>query len=110
MEIYEMIVERLSRDDVKALRLTCKEIEFRITNVLLKTMVVPFNTEIYGMLLDAEGEGKMSEYSHLKGPYRISWGNPVDRNVAKGSGVDLFKGFGHHIKRFGMSFEVDEGT
>lgn len=26
-----------------------------------------------------------------------------------GCGMRIFKDFGHHINRFGMSFEIDEG-
>jgi hypothetical protein len=110
MEIYHMILEHLSRDDVKALRLTCKEIEFRISNILLQTVVVPFNTEIYGMLHDVKGKGKLSELSTLPSSGRLAWKNSGNLNVYNGHGVDVFRGFGHHIKRYGMSFEVDEGT
>lgn len=38
------------RDDIKSVRLACKEFEHYIFCILFRTVVVPFNTEIYGML------------------------------------------------------------
>ena len=121
--MYQLIVKDLSRDDVKALRMTCKEIEFRISHLLFETVVVPFNTEIYGMLLSdviAQREnngqdtedmlGKMIEFSQLSAKNGLVWKNLGDSDMYNGHGVDVFKGFGPFIRRYGMSFEVDEGV
>jgi hypothetical protein len=109
MEIYGQIIKHLTRDDLKALRLTCKEIEFRITKTLLQTVVVPFNTEVYDLLHRVEEKSKPSDLSTLLSSHRLGSTNPDSLNGANGHGVDVFRGFGHHIKRFGMSFEVTEG-
>lgn len=102
-EIYEMILGILSRDDIKNLRSTCKEIEFRMSHALFETVVLPFNPEIYGMLCGTrrlDGSSKLPEF--LRKGYR-------DPDLYIGHGLEVFKGFGPHIKKYGMSFEVDEG-
>ncbi|KAF1986329.1 hypothetical protein K402DRAFT_332809 [Aulographum hederae CBS 113979] len=80
-EILDHIAKYLSRDDMKALRLTSWELENHFSARLLHTVVVPFNTEIYGMIHEA--------------------------NSVVGHAIDVFKGFGPHIERFGMAFEID---
>jgi hypothetical protein len=116
LEVYEMIVLHLSRDDIKAMRLTCKEIEWRVSHFLFKTVVVPFNTEIYGMLQgvsetspdkNGKGKGKQRQSEPTTGPNLI-WKNISSSDVYNGHGIDVFRSFGPHMKRFGMSFEVDE--
>jgi hypothetical protein len=110
-EIYYLIVERLSRDDIKAMRLTCKEFERHLSCILFKTVVVPFNMEIYGMLqglslarVDAKGKDK----GNAKAAVPEFWKNSKDEDIYTGHGVDVFRSFGPRMKRFGMSFEVDE--
>ena len=111
-EIYYLITESLSRDDIKAMRLTCKEMEHHLSCILFKTVVVPFNTEIYGMLhglpprkLDAKGKGKAKAVA----PGDVEfWQNSKEEDIYTGYGVDVFRSFGPRMKRFGMSFEVDE--
>jgi hypothetical protein len=112
-EIYYLIAESLSRDDIKALRLACKEMEHHLSCILFKTVVVPFNTEIYGMLLglsqpkkvDVKGKGKATA---PKSDGLEFWKNAKDEDIYTGHGVDVFRSFGPRMKRFGMSFEVDE--
>ncbi|KAF2843493.1 hypothetical protein M501DRAFT_1006046 [Patellaria atrata CBS 101060] len=84
-EVYENICDYLSRDDLKAMRLSCSEFDRMMAQVLFETAVVPFNTEIYDMVKSDQ----------------------LTVRDVKGPGVDVFKGFGHRIKRFGMSFEVN---
>ncbi|KAF2673672.1 hypothetical protein BT63DRAFT_421808 [Microthyrium microscopicum] len=121
-EMYSMILSHLSRDDIKSLRLTCKEIELRISSKLFETVVVPFNTEIYGMLQGIKsfpskkapgknkGKGKMKETEETEGIEggKLVWKNLATNDVYNGHGIDVFRGFGPHMKKFGMSFEVDE--
>ena len=111
LEIYELIMSNLSRDDVEALRLTCKEIEYRISHILFKTVVVPFNPEIYGMLHRPRrlSGSKKSSTPSARGLSKFFWQGKCDPNLYIGHGVDVFRGFGPHIKKYGMSFEVDEG-
>jgi hypothetical protein len=109
-EIYYLITDHLSRDDVKAMRLTCQEFERHISCVLFRTVVVPFNTEIYGMLrgtintkADVKGKGKM-KVADVVG----FWKNSKADDIYTGYGIDVFRSFGPRMKKFGMSFEVDE--
>lgn len=50
VEIVEIIAEYLNRDDIKALRMVNHELHRFVSRVLFRTVVVPFNTEICGML------------------------------------------------------------
>ena len=112
-ELYASIISYLSRDDIKAMRLTCKEFEHHVSHALFENLVVPFNTEIYGMLqatqnikVDLKGKGKSkSNDSNSAG---LSWQNANDDDIYTGHGINVFKGFGPHIKKYGMSFEVSE--
>jgi hypothetical protein len=112
-ELYASIVGYLSRDDIKAMRLTCTEFEHHVSHALFENVVVPFNTEIYGMLqatqntkVDVKGKGKSkSGDSNSAG---LSWQNANDDDIYTGHGINVFKGFGPHIKKYGMSFEVSE--
>jgi hypothetical protein len=108
-ELYETITEYLNRDDIKSMRLVCREFDRHVSQVLFKTAVVPFNTEIYGML--GQNKSGDSHENHGPGsllPYKLSWMNASDDDVYSGHGLDIFRGFGRHIRRFGMSFEADE--
>ncbi|KAJ9664106.1 hypothetical protein H2201_005346 [Coniosporium apollinis] len=119
-ELYELICSHLARDDIKAMRLCCKEFDQHVSQTLFHTVVVPFNTEIYDMLKprtkkrDVKGKGKSraaDDDTDAASAYDIfQWKNEKDDEVYEGHGVDVFKGFGPHIRRYGMSFEVDEST
>ncbi|KAF2203071.1 hypothetical protein GQ43DRAFT_430185 [Delitschia confertaspora ATCC 74209] len=109
-EIFELIAEGLSRNDIKSMRLTCREFDRHISQVLFKTVVVPFNQGIYGMLdddlsLKHKGKQKVGE-----APKPLWWANSNKDEMYSGHGIDVFRGFGRHILRFGMSFEVNEET
>ncbi|KAJ4360139.1 uncharacterized protein N0V89_000699 [Didymosphaeria variabile] len=106
VELVEMIASYLNRDDIKSLRLVSRELNQNVSQALFKTVVVPFNTEIYGMLgqeqdLDIKGKKKA-------GTSNFHWKNANGDDVYNGHGLDVFRGFGAHIIRYGMSFEVSE--
>ena len=112
-ELYASIMSYLSRDDIKAMRLTCKEFEHYVSHALFESVVLPFNTEIYGMLqatqnakVDAKGKGKAKSGDSVSAG--LSWQNANDDDIYTGHGINVFKGFGPHIKKYGMSFEVSE--
>lgn len=110
VELVAMIADYLKRDDIQALRLVSKELNKSISQVIFKTVVVPFNTEIYGMLgpnLKPDLKGKKRARVEKPG---YSWKNANGDEVYNGHGLDVFKGFGEHIRKYGMSFEVDERT
>ncbi|KAF1837398.1 hypothetical protein BDW02DRAFT_627976 [Decorospora gaudefroyi] len=108
VELVELIAEHLNRDDIKALRLVSRELNRNISQVVFQTVVVPFNTEIYGMLgqepkPDFKGKRRAGiEKSHYL------WRNANGDEVYLGHGLDVFRGFGRHIRKYGMSFEVNE--
>lgn len=110
VELVEVIASYLNRDDIKSLRMTSRELDYYVSQVIFKTVVVPFNTEIYGMLaktqkLDLKGK-KRAKLDHPG----YSWKNANGNEVYNGHGIDVFKGFGRHILRYGMSFEVNEDS
>lgn len=135
VELFELIMLHLTRDDVKSLRLTCREFERKVSRSFFYTSVVPFNTEIFDMIdqnsksisrqpvvrdrcLD-EAQARMKPLEDL--PHGelapepettgLQWQNAKDDTegkVYKGHGLRVFQGFGPYIRRFGMSFEVSE--
>ena len=131
VEIFELVTQHLARDDVKSMRLVNREFEKKVCRSFFHTSIVPFNTELYDMIEEKQktisrspralykGKGKAkatdaevdaSSLSEL-GTGRLVWQNAKDdreNKLYKGHGLRVFKGFGPHIKRFGMSFEVSE--
>lgn len=108
VELVELIARYLNRDDIKSLRMVSKELNYYISQVIFQTVVVPFNTEIYGMLAQGQKpdtKGK-KRAEHMSSGY--SWKNTNGDEVYNGHGLDVFKGFGKHILKYGMSFEVNE--
>ncbi|KAF2678055.1 hypothetical protein K458DRAFT_436164 [Lentithecium fluviatile CBS 122367] len=108
VELHELIASYLNRDDIKSMRLVNRELNHYVSQVIFKTVVVPFNTEIYGMLgVEAEPDVKGEKRAKLGAPAYV-WKNANGDDVYNGHGLDVFRGFGQHIVRFGMSFEVSE--
>ena len=95
-----MVADYLNRDDIKSLRLVSRELNQIVSQILFKTVVVPFNTEIYGMLSQEQASGA--------GTSNFVWKNANGDDVYNGHGLDVFRGFGAHIVKYGMSFEVSE--
>jgi hypothetical protein len=130
VEMFDLITGYLSRDDVKCMRLVNREFEQKVSRSLFHTSVVPFNTELYDMIDEDKkniaqafpytggGKGKMRAFAPGTAPSlsqfdarSLLWQNAKedkDGKVYKGHGLRVFRGFGPHIKRFGMSFEVSE--
>lgn len=103
-EIYADIGCYLLRNDIKAMRLTCKTFEKHVSDSLFSTVIIPFNTEIYDML---EGDEHSSDQLVSPGIQHM-WGNSKPDYIYNGHCLDVFRGLGPFIKRYGMSFEVDE--
>ncbi|KAI9155249.1 hypothetical protein HJFPF1_07830 [Paramyrothecium foliicola] len=91
VEIFELITSYLSRSEVKALRLVCREFENKVSGQYFRNVVVPFRSELYGNLT-VEGEGGV----------RCSTSNLFT------NGMRIFESFGSHIRRFALSLEIDE--
>ena len=109
-ELFEEVASYLNRDDIKSMRLVCSEFDRHVSQVLFGTVVVPFNTEIYGMLGQEQKpdfKGKKKVRIETNG---LTWKNANGDDVYNGHGLDVFRGFGKHIRKFGMSFEVNEDS
>ncbi|KAH7363660.1 hypothetical protein BKA66DRAFT_425444 [Pyrenochaeta sp. MPI-SDFR-AT-0127] len=110
VELVELIAGYLNRDDIKALRLVGRELNYYVSQVIFKTVVVPFNTEIYGMLgQEPKPDFKGKRRAKIEKP-GYSWKNTNGDEVYNGHGLDVFRGFGKHILKYGMSFEVSENS
>ncbi|KAF2466328.1 uncharacterized protein BDR25DRAFT_306154 [Lindgomyces ingoldianus] len=107
-ELYEEVASYLNRDDIKSMRLVCREFDMHISQVLFNTVVVPFNTEIYGMLDKDQKPGPKGK-KNVKVD-KLVWNNAHDGDVYDGHGLDVFRGFGERIHQFGMSFDVNEDS
>lgn len=90
LEIFQIIAGHLSRAEIKNLRLVCKEFEHKATAQYFRNVVVPFKSELYSTLTHDEN-GILRSSSPLFS-----------------SGMRIFQSFGHHIRRFALSLELDE--
>ncbi|KAK0264418.1 hypothetical protein B0A54_13890 [Friedmanniomyces endolithicus] len=129
-EMFDQITLYLARDDVKSMRLVNHEFERKVSRSLFHTSVVPFNTELYDMVGDEAktvlqrsepepvGKGK-ARASQMQTDFAMShttksslhWRNAKEDDgdkIYRKHGLRVFQGFGPHIRRFGMSFEVSE--
>lgn len=77
------------------MRLVHREFEEGISPLLFRSVVVPFNPQVYGRL--GEPPGMQSRNGKQKA------------NESKPTSIDLdiFPGFGPHVRRFGMSFDLN---
>ena len=108
VELVGQIIEHINRDDIKSLRLVSRELNDYTSQAAFKTVVVPFNTEIYGMLgQGTKPDRKGKKRAKISRP-EYCWKNANGDEVYNGHGLDVFRGFGRHILRYGMSFEVNE--
>ena len=111
-ELVDMILSYLSRDDLKALRLTCQTLRAQVSDNFFKSIVIPFNAGIYGMLpipRVSNMDGSLSRTSDLRKVESLLCKGKADPDIYSTHGLDVFETFGHHVKKFGMSFAVDEG-
>lgn len=120
MEIYSRITEYLPRDSIENMRLVCKEFEVNVSAMLFQSVVVPFRSEIYGMInasrlsgyQDTKGEGKADEPNGASPAIGDAPFGIYDQKVEAGSihkGMAVFKGWGPRIRKFAMVFEADGG-
>jgi hypothetical protein len=108
VELVELIASHLNRDDIKSMRLVNRELNHHVSQVIFKTVVVPFNTEIYGMLGNDPNPDTKGKKKAKAGALAFVWKNANGDNVYDGYGLDVFRGFGRHIIKFAMAFEVNE--
>lgn len=128
VEVFEAIGERLSRDDLLRMRLVNHEFEKKISGRIFKSVVVPFQPDIYGMLdgdtgriaLRLKGEEENgTNFEPRQNSTHDGHGRVTDlefvSEVSSGNiprptpdGMEIFKGWGRHIKQFAMSCEIDQ--
>ncbi len=123
VEIFEHVTQYLPRDSIQNMRLVNREFEKSCSHGLFKTVVVPFRPELYGMIEasrpvkakpDIKGKGK-ARLDPPDGAVDFFDDAPLDFYWSKSKagsvhdGMKVFKGWGRHITKFGMSFELDEG-
>ena len=101
VEIFSLIISHLSRSTVQNMRLVCKEFEEKVAHDLFQTVVVPFSSEIYGIAKETTTGTRQSNHDSI---------NAVQASphiMLQDMGMRVFQGFGRHIHKFGMSFELD---
>lgn len=124
VEMCDMVGSFLPRDDVLNLRLVDKSTEMLFSGLAFRSVVVPFRPEIYRMLamdqsalfipagitksnLNDKGKGKaplVPSDEDLSIQTRLAKlrGNDYD-------GMKIFKAWGSHIRKFAMTFDLDQG-
>lgn len=117
-ELFEKIAGDLARDDILNMRLVNHEFEKKVSGFLFKAVVVPFQRQIYGITTrkaihkrvpvwyDYDTDEEIEEDIERKG------GNEHIKPRDGGDdddGMEVFKAWGPHIKKFAISFEFDEG-
>ncbi|KAL3424771.1 F-box domain-containing protein [Phlyctema vagabunda] len=97
VEIFVIIASYLPRRSIQEMRLVCKEFEGKVSEYLFRIVVVPFKPEIYGITPEpGSGRGQQETVS-VNGSVML-----------QDKGMRVFHGFGSHIKKFALSFELDE--
>jgi hypothetical protein len=125
VELFATITRTLSHRDVRNMRLVCKEFESKTSGVLFKEVVVPFTAELYDMIeedvstrLSSQSKPESSkrttaQASSLRVPdlHRENGDGMYYRkasDTATTHGLRVFEGFGPHMNKFGIRFEVTE--
>ena len=106
LEVFQIIADYLPRDSLQRLRLVNHEFENKVSNTLFHTVVVAFRPEIYGMMMQNSGPPKPIVVD-IKGKGKES---PKEPDKTLHDGMRTFQGWGPHIKKFAMAFEVEEST
>ncbi|KAG9247825.1 hypothetical protein BJ878DRAFT_128899 [Calycina marina] len=88
-EVYQLICSYLPHSSVLAMRLVNKAFEVYVTPYLYRQVVVPFKSELYGIISE-EGE------------------ESAQGVMLQDVGMRVFEGYGQHIRKFAMSFEYDQ--
>lgn len=113
-ELFEKIAGDLARDDISNMRLVNHEFEKKVSGFLFKAVVVPFQRQIYGITTrkatrkkaavhhDDEDTAEENGYNNGNGYIESYEGDDHD-------GMEVFKAWGPHIRKFAISFEFDEG-
>lgn len=117
-ELFEKIAGDLARDDILNMRLVNHEFEKKVSGFLFKAVVVPFQRQIYGITTrkaihkqesvwydDEDTDEENEEENERKARNQ----HIKPRGGDDYDGMEVFKAWGPHIKKFAISFEFDEG-
>jgi len=111
VELFEMITRTLSPRDIRNMRLVCKEFDSKSSPTLFKEVVVPFTAGLYDMIED-DASARMSKDKAGASSYEPHEDSIYYRNLSDGKkgkhGLKVFQGFGPHMNKFGIRFEVTE--
>ncbi|KAI9726276.1 MAG: hypothetical protein M1828_001549 [Chrysothrix sp. TS-e1954] len=113
LEIYGLILRNLSNSDAKRMRLTCKAIEHSVSSFLFHAVVAPFNADVFGMLKDEQQDVGGAVRPQSAGKSKIESSRAGKNNTClavdnRKAPLDVFRGFGSHIRHFGMTFDFEE--
>ena len=115
VEIYERIASGIDREDLMNCRLVNREFEKNFSGAFYQVAVVPFGAQIYIMMMphskdDGKGKGKAKATPNEDKDLGAQYGNYLnltDKDLY--DGMKVFRAYGAHIRKFAMTFEVDEG-
>lgn len=119
-EIFQRIAEELSWEDLLNMRCVNHEFDMKVSGFIFKAVVVPFRRQIYSAKAldemvhpkDLKGKGKAKQDpvddQHLHMVKHGYYSNVKDKDMY--NGMEVFNAWGPHIRKFAMSFEVNEGT
>ncbi|MCJ1269647.1 hypothetical protein MMC22_009539 [Lobaria immixta] len=117
-EIFQRIAEELSWEDLLSMRRVNHEFERKVSGFIFKAVVVPFRRQIYSAKAhdeivhtkDLKGKGKVTydpvDDQHLHMVKHGYYSNVKDKDIY--NGMEVFNAWGSHIRKFAMSFEVNE--
>lgn len=114
VEMFDHIAEYLSRDDVKNMRLACKDFERFISGHFFRSVVVPFHPGIYGTAHtpacseDRKGKGRKTEPTYERATKIMLAMAPSMAHGDSNQKLNVYRDFGPFIQRYGMSFEVSD--
>ena len=118
-EIFQRIAEELSWDDLLNMRCVNHEFDSKVSGFVFKAVVVPFRRQIYSAKAhdeivhkqDLKGKGKAThdpvDDQHLHMVKHGYYSNVKDKDIY--NGMEVFTAWGSDIRKFAMSFEVNEG-
>ena len=124
VELFKNITTYLSREDVQNMRLVNRHFERSVSGSFFEAVVIPFRREIYDLVIGScQPHFTLNDRDNGSvGPDRVTKSASAlkhaplalyprrSKRTAMDHGMRVFKGWGPHIKKFALSFELDEGT
>lgn len=123
VEIFNLIVELLPREDVQSMRLVNHEFDAKIAEIYFKTVVVPFRPEfeaLYGSLNINPAQGGESQKLSLVVRKKLDDLGSAEDAVRKqdqalpgddsllSAGHRVFQQFGDKMRKFALALELNE--